>query len=117
MYGTDHYIKVIDFGEAKVVDCFMDNESMFSHQSKTSKMTRTRKNRTGRPDSVSGSSDGASSFFGRIGKDNKKTKVVKKGTFVGTPLYCAPEMLENSHSGLFSDLWALGCIIYELACG
>ena len=26
-------------------------------------------------------------------------------------------MLENSHSGLFSDLWALGCIIYELITG
>ena len=116
MYGEDHYIKVIDFGEAKYVDTF-DNESMFSHQSKLSK-SRTRKNRAGIPDSNSGEgSDGASSFFGRMGKDNKKTKIIKKGTFVGTPLYCAPEMLEHSKSGLFSDLWALGCIIYELTSG
>ena len=26
-------------------------------------------------------------------------------------------MLENNVSGLFSDLWALGCIIYELCTG
>jgi NIMA (never in mitosis gene a)-related kinase len=36
---------------------------------------------------------------------------------VGTPFYVAPEMLESSISGLFSDLWALGCIIYELCSG
>ena len=36
---------------------------------------------------------------------------------MGTPFYCAPEMLESNLSGLFSDLWALGCIIYELSSG
>ena len=33
-------------------------------------------------------------------------------------MYCAPEMLEEENlAGLFTDLWALGCIIYEMACG
>lgn len=40
-----------------------------------------------------------------------------RGTFVGTPLYVAPEMLKESMSGHFTDLWALGCIIYQMACG
>jgi serine/threonine protein kinase len=35
-----------------------------------------------------------------------------RGTFVGTPLYVAPEMLEMNLSGPFTDLWALGCIIF-----
>jgi serine/threonine protein kinase len=35
-----------------------------------------------------------------------------RGTFVGTPLYVAPEMIAFSFSGPFTDLWALGCIIY-----
>ncbi len=39
------------------------------------------------------------------------------GTFVGTPLYTAPEMLENNISGKATDLWALGCIIYEMLTG
>ena len=26
-------------------------------------------------------------------------------------------MLESNQSGLYSDLWALGCIIYELSTG
>lgn len=40
-----------------------------------------------------------------------------RGTFVGTPLYVAPEMLKESMSGHFTDLWALGCIVYQMATG
>lgn len=39
---------------------------------------------------------------------------MREGTFVGTPLYVAPEMLEFNQAGTYTDLWALGCIIYEL---
>lgn len=39
------------------------------------------------------------------------------GSFAGTSLYIAPEMLYESSSGPFSDLWALGVIIYELETG
>jgi serine/threonine protein kinase len=42
---------------------------------------------------------------------------MREGTFVGTPLYVAPEMLEFNQAGIFTDLWALGCIIYELLVG
>lgn len=40
-----------------------------------------------------------------------------RGTFVGTPLYVAPEMLKESMSGHFTDLWALGCIVYQMVTG
>lgn len=40
-----------------------------------------------------------------------------RGTFVGTPLYVAPEMLKRTVSGHFTDIWALGCIIFEMATG
>ena len=43
--------------------------------------------------------------------ENDESKNVR-GTFVGTPLYVAPEMLDSNLSGPFTDLWALGCIIY-----
>jgi len=36
---------------------------------------------------------------------------------VGTPLYVAPEMLEANFAGKFTDLWALGCIIYQIHVG
>jgi len=42
---------------------------------------------------------------------------LREGTFVGTPLYVAPEMLEANLAGRFTDLWALGCIIYQFHVG
>lgn len=40
-----------------------------------------------------------------------------RGTFVGTPLYVSPEMLDSNLSGPFTDLWALGCIVYQMLTG
>ena len=36
---------------------------------------------------------------------------------MGTPLYVAPEMLKRTVSGHFTDIWALGCILFEMATG
>jgi serine/threonine protein kinase len=41
----------------------------------------------------------------------------RNGTFVGTPLYVPPEMLEQNYSGFYTDLWSLGCIFYEIIIG
>jgi hypothetical protein len=37
------------------------------------------------------------------------------GTIVGTLQYLAPEQLEGREADARSDLWALGCILYEMA--
>ena len=37
--------------------------------------------------------------------------------FVGTPLYVSPEMLEDSISSAAGDLWAFGCILYQMVVG
>lgn len=36
------------------------------------------------------------------------------GTTVGTPHYLSPEMCEGKRYGKKTDMWALGCILYEL---
>ena len=41
-------------------------------------------------------------------------KQERSGTFVGTPNYTSPEMLQDSISGTFTDLWSLGVIIYQI---
>lgn len=38
-------------------------------------------------------------------------------TVIGTPLYMAPEMFEGKIYTLSSDVWALGCVLYELCAG
>jgi 3-phosphoinositide dependent protein kinase-1 len=38
-------------------------------------------------------------------------------TFVGTADYVSPELLEENECGPAGDLWALGCIIYQMATG
>ncbi|GMS98741.1 hypothetical protein PENTCL1PPCAC_20916, partial [Pristionchus entomophagus] len=37
-------------------------------------------------------------------------------TVVGTPYYISPEMCEGKTYNEKSDIWALGCILYEMAC-
>jgi len=35
-------------------------------------------------------------------------------TFVGTPYYMSPEQMSKAHYNEKSDLWSLGCLVYEL---
>lgn len=37
-------------------------------------------------------------------------------TVIGTPYYMSPELCENAPYSFKSDVWALGCVLYELAC-
>ncbi|KAG7391092.1 Protein unc-50 [Phytophthora pseudosyringae] len=38
-------------------------------------------------------------------------------TIIGTPLYMAPEVLDGKDYSFSSDVWALGCVLYELCTG
>jgi|LauGreDrversion4_2_1035121.scaffolds.fasta_scaffold388221_1 serine/threonine protein kinase len=42
---------------------------------------------------------------------------VRGQTFAGTPYYVSPEMLKSNLSSAANDLWALGCIIYQMIIG
>ena len=41
----------------------------------------------------------------------------RAGTVLGTPAYMAPEQLAGDRAGPSADIYALGCILYEIACG
>jgi len=44
-------------------------------------------------------------------------KVPTRGSFVGTPEYVPPELIQETLSCFAMDLWSLGCTIYQLMTG
>ena len=42
---------------------------------------------------------------------------VRAKSFVGTAEYVSPELLENKYCGKPGDVWAFGCIIYQMIAG
>ncbi|KAL0985292.1 hypothetical protein UPYG_G00155100 [Umbra pygmaea] len=49
-------------------------------------------------------------------KENASRRNIKN-RIQGSPVYCAPEVLHGEDSTFTSDLWALGCIFYEMFSG
>ena len=43
--------------------------------------------------------------------------ITEEGSFVGTMPYMAPEQLEGRAADARADIWALGCVLYEMATG
>lgn len=51
--------------------------------------------------------------------DMNVSKIMKRDplkTQTGTPIYASPEVWNTSPYDLKSDVWSLGCVIYELVC-
>ena len=104
MLDEDHYIRLIDFGESVIVDNY--------EQDRVSIVAPNKNNN--RRASVQ-FSDGSSVFFG--GKNESKKRINRRKTLVGTAAYCPPEMIDRGQFGLYTDLWSLGTILYEMATG
>lgn len=54
--------------------------------------------------------------FARLVQDNSQS-ISMSGGVVGTPAYIAPEVWEGKEQGRTSDIYAFGCILYEMLTG
>lgn len=46
-------------------------------------------------------------------QEKAKTDTDRKGSFVGTAEYVPPELLQHNTCGFETDIWAMGCILYQ----
>ena len=65
---------------------------------------------------VSGSGSGAS-ITGLTQSPTVAQPLTAQGSLVGTFQYMAPEQLEGVEADARCDIWALGCVLYEMATG
>ena len=87
-------LKITDFGDSKKLD---PDEDPFE-----------------RLDTPEDDFGDRNSLFGEP-EDDRQAR--QSNAFVGTALYISPEMLDENISSKCMDLWALGCMIYEMRVG
>eukprot|EP00347_Sterkiella_histriomuscorum_P019665 403340754 len=94
MIDDNYNIKIIDFGDAKL---FGEDESETPIQS-----TNQRKD---------------FEVMDLMDNNQLEADFDRRGTFVGTLNYVAPEMVKQNESCLETDLWSTGCIVYKMLTG
>ncbi len=71
--------------------------------------------RASRRSDPAGGSDATATAQAGVSKSDGP--ITAKGAIVGTYQYMAPEQLEGKSADARSDIWALGCVLYEMATG
>jgi serine/threonine-protein kinase len=71
-----------------------------------------------KPSNVLLDADGTAALadFG-LARAPDSTRLTREGQLLGTPLYLAPELIEGHEASQASDVYALGCLLYECLAG
>lgn len=99
-----YHLKISDFGDAKVIDPDKVNEKILNEEIIVTKP------------SIDNATDDLE-FENNFDDDGVPKQKDRGESFVGTPLYVTPEMLNNNIAWYATDLWAFGWILYQMATG
>ncbi|CCW64524.1 unnamed protein product [Phytomonas sp. EM1] len=69
-----------------------------------------------KPSNIFVSEDTKTLYLGDFGSAKELTSSNLTSTFVGSPLWISPEVLQGKSYSFSSDIWSLGCVFYEMAC-
>lgn len=75
---------------------------------------RRRPRRSSLPPSVFLDDNRENVKLGDFGLSKSMGAAAFANTYVGTPYYMSPELFNESAYDAKSDIWALGCVIYEM---
>ena len=55
--------------------------------------------------------------FGQVRAEREDVQITRSGGIMGTPAFMSPEQAAGEPVGASSDLFSLGCVLYQLCCG
>ncbi|GAM19961.1 hypothetical protein SAMD00019534_031360 [Acytostelium subglobosum LB1] len=119
LLSDDMHIKITDFGTGKILGNDSNNNLNNSSSSgggggNSNSISNSINNSSA---NGSGSGSGGNSNSVNLDVSGNGGELIRSNSFVGTAEYVSPELINNKETSTESDLWALGCIIYQLSTG
>ncbi|KNC82001.1 AGC/PDK1 protein kinase, partial [Sphaeroforma arctica JP610] len=116
LLGADMHLQITDFGTAKILlqpQPPADSRSNAGRDSSGSTLSVT----SATSDTLS--EEGARKYEPKVivAPTAEVDAINRRSSFVGTAEYVSPELLKNKQTSMASDLWALGCIVYQIIAG